>query len=103
MSHPLLFCIMQAMDSEQKKSIMVSAEVHRRIVALRRGDQTYGDVVEASIRALEEKESRSVIPCIDDISDEELDQLFLEAREHPEKCSTLEECMKEYEELHRKK
>jgi len=94
---------MQAVDSEQKKSVMVSAEVHRRIVSLRRGDQTYGDVVEASIRALEEQESRSDIPCIDDISDEEIDQIFREAREHPEECSTLEESMKEYEELHRKK
>jgi len=103
MSHFPLFCIMQAVDSEQKKSVMVSAEVHRRIVSLRRGDQTYGDVVEASIRALEEQESRSDIPCIDDISDEEINQIFREAREHPEECSTLEESMKEYEELHRKK
>ena len=54
MLHPLVFCIMQTMDAEQKKSVMVSAEVHQRIAALRKGDQTYGDVVASSIQALEE-------------------------------------------------
>lgn len=54
MLHPLVFCIMQTMDAKQKKSVMVSAEVHQRIAALRKGDQTYGDVVASSIQALEE-------------------------------------------------
>ncbi len=45
---------MQAVDAEHKKSVMVSADVYRRIVALRKGDQTYGDVVASSIQALEE-------------------------------------------------
>ena len=104
MSHPPLFCIMQAVERQKKtKTVTVSADVHRKIVSLRRGDQTYGDVIAESIKALEEKEQREAIPRIDDISDEELDQLFREAREHPEKCSTLKESMKEYEAMHRKK
>lgn len=102
MLHHPLFCIMQAVE-QQKKSVTVSADVHRKIVSLRRGNQTYGDVIAELIKANEEAERRAGIPCIDDISDEEVDQLFLEAREHPEKCSTLEESMKEYEEKHRKK
>ena len=93
---------MQAVE-EQKKSVIVSADVHRKIISLRRGNQTYGDVVAESIKALEEKEQRSLIPSIDDISSEELDRRFREMEEHPELCSTLEESMREYEEMHRKK
>ncbi len=85
---------MQAMDAEQKKAVMVSAEVHRRIVALRKGDQTYGDVVAASIQALEMQESLSVIPCIDDISEEELDLRVREIEEHPERRISLGESMR---------
>ena len=57
---------MQAVE-QQKKSVTVSADVHRKIVSLRRGNQTYGDVVAESIKALEEKEQHASIPCIDDI------------------------------------
>lgn len=85
---------MQAMDTEQKKSVMVSAEVHQKIVSLRRGKQTYGDVVAASILALEEREARSAIPCIDDISEEELDRRVREMNEHPECRISLEESMR---------
>ncbi|MDV0444057.1 hypothetical protein [Methanorbis rubei] len=94
---------MQAMEPEQKKSVMVSADVHRRIVALRKGDQTYGDVVAASIRVLEEREEISSLPCVDDFSEEEIDQMFREAQEHPEEFCTLEEFMKKQEEIRRKK
>lgn len=85
---------MQAMDTDQKKSVMVSADVHRRIVALRKGNQTYGDVVAASIRVLEDQKSRSSIPCIDDISNEELDRRVREMEEQPECRISLEESMK---------
>ena len=95
--------IMQAMDADQKKSVTVSADVHRRIVALRKGNQTYGDVIAASIQALEEREEISSLPCVDDFSDEEIDQMFREAQEHPEECCTLEEFMKKQEEIRRKK
>ena len=94
---------MQAIGHREKKSVTISADVHRRIVALREGDQTYGDVVAASVRALEEKKQRAAIPCIDDITDEELDRREREIDEHPERCCSLEDCLKEYEELHRKK
>ena len=85
---------MQAVDAEQKKSVLVSADVHRRIVALRKGNQTCGDVVAASIRALEMQESPTKIPCIDDISEEELNLRVREIEEHPERRISLEESMK---------
>ncbi|MCZ9312063.1 MAG: hypothetical protein O0V67_01675 [Methanocorpusculum sp.] len=94
---------MQVMEPEQKKSVMVSADVHRRIVALRKGNQTYGDVIAASIQALEEREEISSLPCVDDFSEEEIDQMFREAQEHPEECCTLEEFMKRQEEIRRNK
>jgi predicted CopG family antitoxin len=94
---------MQAIEHRSKKSVTISADVHRRIAALREGNETYGDVVAASVRALEEKKQISAIPCIDDISDEELDRRLLEMKEHPELCSTLDECLRDYHETRRKK
>ncbi|MDO5845263.1 MAG: hypothetical protein Q4Q53_09000 [Methanocorpusculum sp.] len=34
---------------EQKKTVTISPEVHNRIISLRRGNQTYGDVVAEAI------------------------------------------------------
>ena len=93
MLHPPLFCIMQAVE-QQKKSVTVSADIHRKIVSLRRGNQTYGDVIAELIKAHEEAERRAEIPCIDDISSEELDRRSLDAVEHPEMFISLEESMK---------
>ena len=85
---------MQSTDAEHKKAVMVSPEVHRRIVALQTGNQTYGDVVAASIQALEMQESRSAIPYIDDISEEKLDLRVREIEEHPERRISLGESMR---------
>ncbi|HJJ53428.1 MAG TPA: hypothetical protein O0X66_02880 [Methanocorpusculum sp.] len=75
MLHPPLFCIMQAEEhNDIRKTITVLPDVHRRIAGLRRGDQTYGDVVAASIAALERELGVSVIPVIDDKCLEELDE-----------------------------
>lgn len=94
---------MQAIEHREKKSVTISPDVHRRIVALREGNETYGDVVAASIAALEEKKQRAAVPCIDDITEEELDRRERVMDEHPERCCSLEECLKEYEEMHQKK
>jgi predicted CopG family antitoxin len=72
MLHPPLFCIMQAVG-QQKKTVTVSADVHKKIVSLRRGDQTYGDVIAELIKAHEEAEQCAGIPCIDEKYLEELD------------------------------
>ncbi|MCZ0862281.1 hypothetical protein [Methanocorpusculum vombati] len=84
---------MQAIEHREKKSVTVSADVHRRIVALREGNETYGDVVAASVSALEEKKQRAAIPCIDDITEEELDRRSREMKEHPECRISLGESM----------
>ena len=63
---------------ERKKSVLVSFEVHQRIAALRRGKQTYGDVIAESIKALEEKEDASRLQYIEDIN---LDRLELDVAE----------------------
>ncbi len=71
----LLSIIMQAQEHiDTKKTITVMPDVHRRIVELRRGNQTYGDVVAASIAALERELGISPIPVIDDKCLEELDE-----------------------------
>ena len=72
MSHYPLFCIMPAVE-QQKKSVLVSEDVHRKIVSLRRGDQTYGDVIAESIKALKRELGVSAIPVIDEKCLEELD------------------------------
>lgn len=46
--------VMQVMEADSKKSVLVSADVHRRIAALRKGNQTYGDVVGKSVQTFEE-------------------------------------------------
>jgi predicted CopG family antitoxin len=63
---------MQAVE-QQKKTVTVSADVHKKIVSLRRGDQTYGDVIAELIKAHEEAEQCAGIPCIDEKYLEELD------------------------------
>lgn len=46
--------------AEQKKTILVSPELHDRIGSLRSGNQTYGDVVEFAIHSL--IQSNQIIP-----------------------------------------
>jgi predicted CopG family antitoxin len=93
---------MQAVE-QQKKSVTVSADVHRKIVSLRRGNQTYGDVVAESIKALEEKEQHASIPCIDDIDMDELEEKERIAdADFENRYVGLEESMKRYAAEHKK-
>ena len=87
---------------ERKKTVTVSPEVHRRIVALRRGNQTFGDVIAESIRALEEKQAGPDIPCFDDL---DLDAHIREAdaaeRDFEKNYVSIEHAARRYEIEHR--
>ena len=100
-SSPLLLYIMQVV--ERRKTVTVSPEIHRRIVALRQGKQTFGDVIAESIRALEEKKQIVTLPHYEDL---DLDKLEEEERladqDFENNYISLEDCMKEYERTHRK-
>ena len=93
--HPVI--IMQAL--ERKISVLVTPEVYKRIAALRRGKQTYGDVIEESIKALEEKNNISNLPCIDDVDLDELDKDITE-EEFEKNYVSLESSPKRYEKEH---
>lgn len=95
--------IMQVQEKNgNKKTITITPDVHRKIVSLRRGKQTYGDVVAASIAALEREMEHPDIPCIDDIDMAELDKQVDEWEKEPEKhYITLDESRKRYEEKHK--
>ncbi|MDU9376620.1 hypothetical protein McpSp1_12430 [Methanocorpusculaceae archaeon Sp1] len=85
-----------------KKTITVTPDIHRKIVSLRRGNQTYGDVVAASIAALERERERPDISCIDDIDMNELDKQVDEWDKEPDKhYITLEESRIRYEKKHK--
>ncbi|HJJ29034.1 MAG TPA: hypothetical protein O0X70_06555 [Methanocorpusculum sp.] len=51
---------------ERRKTITISPEVHRRIMALRKKGQTCGDVVSESIDALMRETGISIPPVIND-------------------------------------
>ena len=87
---------------EHKKSVLITPDVHKKIVALRRGNQTYGDVVAESIKALEEKQNRNNLPRIDDVDFDELDRKAeLAEADFENNYVSLEDSMKRYEKEHK--
>lgn len=88
---------------EQKKTVTISPEVHRKIVTLRKGNQTYGDVVAESIKALEEKQQREGLLCESDIDWNELDKKISDAdADFDNNYISLEDSMKRrYEGKHK--
>ena len=80
-------------------SALATPEAHKRIAALRRGKQTYGDVIEESIKVLEEKNNMSNLPCIDDVDLDELDKDITE-EEFEKNYVSLESSLKRYEKEH---
>lgn len=89
---------------EHKVSILVTRDVHERIVALRRGKQTYGDVVAESITALEEKNNAKDLPRFEDLDEEALEQMDKEVSDDEKKKHyiTLEQSIMDYEKEHLK-
>ncbi|MDO5844637.1 MAG: hypothetical protein Q4Q53_05805 [Methanocorpusculum sp.] len=80
---------------ERKKTVTISPEVHRKIVRLRRGNQTFGDVIEESIQALEEKNSMPELPHFEDIDLEKHDKEVKESMEDfDNRYITLEDSVK---------
>ncbi len=88
---------------EKRKTITVSPELHQRIVKLRRGNQTFGDVVEAAVAALEEENGAANVPRFEDLN---LDEHVKEAEEaeknFEENYVSLENVLREYERKHGK-
>ncbi|MDO5844460.1 MAG: hypothetical protein Q4Q53_04885 [Methanocorpusculum sp.] len=89
---------------ERRKTVTISPEVHKKIVALRRGNQTYGDVVEMCIRSYEDNLEDLDIPYLEDL---DLDQHIKEAEESEKdfegNYTCLEDIVKEYEAEHNDK
>ena len=80
-------------------SVLATPEVHKKIAALRRGKQTYGDVIEESIKVLEEKNNMSNLPCIDDVDLDELDK-DITKEEFEKNYVRLDSSLKRYEKEH---
>ncbi|HJJ28835.1 MAG TPA: hypothetical protein O0X70_05535 [Methanocorpusculum sp.] len=87
---------------EHKKSVLISPKVHKKIIALRKGNQTYGDVIAESIQALEEKQNRAKLPCFDDVDLDELDRETQRAEaDFEENFVSLEDSVMRYEKEHK--